>query len=52
MQALRQLYTIRTIPDFLLNLPPLPTPTWEIFNTSITSSDMPPITNTVAMDTS
>jgi hypothetical protein len=52
MQALRQLYTIRTIPDFLLNLPPLPTPTWEIFNTSITSSDMPPISNTVAMNTS
>ncbi|CAG8658765.1 6995_t:CDS:2, partial [Paraglomus occultum] len=52
MQALRQLYTIPTIPDFLLNLPPLPTPTWKIFNTSTTSSDMPPITNTVAMDTS
>jgi flagellar hook-basal body complex protein FliE len=52
MQTLRQLYTIKTIPSFLLDLPPLPLPTWEIFNSPTTLSSKPPTTNTVAMDTS
>ena len=52
MQILRQHYTICTIPDFLLNLPPLPTPTWEIFNTPTITPNEPPTTNTVAMDIS
>ena len=52
MQTLRQHYIVRTIPDFLLNLPPLPTPTWEIFNIPITLPNEPPTTNSVAMDIS
>ena len=52
MQLLRQYYTIRTIPSFLLNLPPLPSPTWEIFNTPTVPITEPPTTNSAAMDTS
>ena len=52
IQTFKQLYTIRTIPNSLLKLPPLPTPTWEIFTPSTTLPNKPPTINTVAIDIS
>ena len=31
LQILRQYYSINQIPDYILNLPPLSTPTWDLF---------------------
>ena len=34
LTTLREYFTIQNIPEYLLNLPPLPEPTWEIFDLS------------------
>ena len=44
MKILRDHFKIKSIPDFLLDLPPLPTPSWDIFGTNTQSRPSSPST--------
>jgi hypothetical protein len=53
MQTLRQHFTIKTIPACILQLPPLPPPTWNIFQPNNNNNiNTAPNANTTDMDIS
>jgi hypothetical protein len=52
MQILRQHFIVKTIPDCILQLPPLPPPSWDIFQPDNVTTNTAPNANTTDMDTS